>query len=222
MINLQTYHIRRLVESHLNLKIAVKSRRREIVEARHIYCLIARKHTDFNLRNIGQEVKRDHTSVLHSVKRAKEYLEVDEEFRNKFFNLEHKFFQLSANNFQRFLGKEDKLQKAVMDYIKLQYPNEFIIHVPNEGKRTPFERYKFKYLGAKAGMPDILCFSNRGGFSGLAIELKVGYNKPTESQLECLETLEDNNWLSTWCNSFEKAKNIIDNYFDHKIDLGNV
>ena len=219
MIHLRPYHIRRLIEADLGITINTKSRRRDLVEARHIYCKIAKKHTSFSLQKIGREIKRDHTSVLHSIKRADEFLSVDVDFSNKYHNLEDKFFELSANNFARFLTKEDKLQNAVMQYFKLKHPKAFVIHCPNEGKRTPFERYKFKYLGGFSGVPDILCFDNRGGYSGLAIELKVGYNKPTDNQKACLEKLEDKNWLATWVNNFDDAAEIIDNYFDFKIDL---
>lgn len=219
MKKLQLKHIRRIVEDKTHLKLAQRCRRREYVEARHIYCLLAYKHTKFPLARIGKEIKRDHTTVLHSLKRAKEFIEYDREFKLKFNNLENKFKRLSKNNFERYLTKEDKLQNAVMTYLRLSQPKTLTIHVPNEGKRTPFERYKFKYLGGKAGVPDVLCFENRGGFSGLAIELKVGYNKPTESQLECLKMLEHGNWSAHWCNSFEKAKEIIDHYFDQRIDL---
>ena len=48
-----------------------------------------------------------------------------------------------------------------MNYIKMQYPGAFAIHVPNEGKRSPFERYKFKYLGGTPGIPDILVFVSK-------------------------------------------------------------
>lgn len=99
-----------------------------------------------------------------------------------------------------------------MVYLKTQYPKVFAIHVPNEGKRTPFERYKFKYLGGVSGVPDILIFKNKAFLSGLAIELKVGYNKPTENQKECLKRLKNENWIATWVNNFEDAKKLIDQY----------
>ena len=219
MMTIKPIHIRKLVESEVGAKINVRSRRRELVEARHIYCLILKKHSKYTLYEIGKEIDRDHTSVLHSLRRAKEFLEYDSDFNDKFHNLENKFFHLSSNNFDKYLGKEDRLQNAVMTYLRMQYPNNLAIHVPNEGRRTPFERYKFKYLGGMAGVPDVLSFTPRGGFCGLAIELKVGYNKPTEKQIELLGKFEDSNWCVHWCNSFEKAKEIIDNYFYERIDL---
>jgi hypothetical protein len=102
-----------------------------------------------------------------------------------------------------------------MNYIKMQYPGTFAIHVPNEGKRSPFERYKFKYLGGVAGVPDILLFASKTNYSGLALELKVGYNKPTENQKDCLERLKNASWDAQWCNSFDAAKEIIDNYMSY-------
>jgi hypothetical protein len=226
MMKLKPFQIKRVVERDYGVKIDVKSRLRHLVEARHIYCLIARKHTEYSLAEIGKVINRDHACVLHSIRRANEFLIYDRkgspmnpDFYDKFYNLEDKILTLRANGFEKYLGREDKLQNAVMQYFKMQHPNEFVIHVPNEGKRSPFERFKFKYLGGKAGVPDILCFSPRGGYCGLAIELKVGYNKPTESQTECLEKLEDSNWNVHWCNSFDKAKEIIDEYFKYRIDL---
>ena len=110
------------------------------------------------------------------------------------------------------MSKEDHLQNAVMNYFRAIYPKAFVIHVPNEGKRSPFERYKFKYLGGMAGIPDILCFEPKGKYCGLAIELKVGYNKPTDNQKKCLKTLENAKWDAQWSNSFDDVVGIIDNY----------
>lgn len=122
---------------------------------------------------------------------------------------------MKSNPFQKYLGKEDILQSSVMNYIKVKYPSAFAIHVPNEAKRTPFERYKFKYLGGVSGVPDILIFAKNKKYCGLAIELKVGYNKPTENQEVCLKRLKMSNWDALWCNDFDKTIKIIDNYFNN-------
>jgi len=121
------------------------------------------------------------------------------------------------NPFQKYLTKEDRLQNAVMYYFKTKYPKAFVIHVPNEGKRSPFERYKFKYLGGMSGVPDVLCFSKNANKCGLAIELKVGYNKPTENQKSCLKRLEMQNWAVGWFNDLDKTCNFIDNYFKDEL-----
>jgi len=123
-----------------------------------------------------------------------------------------------ANPFEKYLGKEDKLQNKVMYYLKLNYPDALFTHVSNEGKRSPFERYKLKYLGAKAGIPDVMIFTPNKYYNGLAIELKVGYNKPSENQKNWIAQLNENNWKALWMNNFDEIITIIDQYFNNEKD----
>ena len=122
-----------------------------------------------------------------------------------------------GNPFQKYLGKEDHLQHAVMQYLKAQYSGTLAIHVPNEGKRSPFVQYKFKYSGIMPGIPDVIVFKQTPSYAGLAIELKVKPNKPTKNQTEFLDQLSDSGWFATWVNSFEAAKEVIDQYFQNDL-----
>ena len=128
---------------------------------------------------------------------------------------QQKHFTLMAkrNPYAKYLKGEDLLQRAVLNYIGMQYPDVVFTHPMNEGKRTPFEQYKLKYLGTKAGIPDIMIFTPNSQNNGLAIELKYKYNKPTPSQKEWLKWLKNCNWVATWHNNFDDCKNTIDNYF---------
>ena len=123
---------------------------------------------------------------------------------------------MKSNPYQKYLGKEDVLQNQVMRYIGLKYPGTLYTHVANEGKRTPFERYKMKYLGTKPGIPDIMIFDPNKTKNGLAIELKAGYNKPTETQKKWLKELNNANWVAVWSNNLDECLEIIDNYFNNK------
>jgi hypothetical protein len=109
---------------------------------------------------------------------------------------------MKRNPFAKYLGKEDVLQNQVMR--------------ANEGKRTPFEQYKMKYLGTKPGIPDIMIFEPNETKNGLAIELKAGYNKPTPNQKKWLKELENNNWVAVWSNNLDECIEIIDKYFNNK------
>ena len=100
-----------------------------------------------------------------------------------------------------------------MKYINTKYSGSFVAHIPNEGKRTKFEQYKLKALGVMAGMPDVMIFDPKGIYSGLAIELKAGYNKPTENQKKCLRELENRKWKVFWSNNLDEVLQNIDNYF---------
>ena len=123
---------------------------------------------------------------------------------------------MKRNPFAKYLGKEDVLQNQVMRYIGLKYPKALFTHVANEGKRTPFEQYKMKYLGTKPGIPDIMIFDSNKTNNGLAIELKAGYNKPTLNQKKWLKSLENKNWLAVWSNNLDECIEIIDKYFNNK------
>lgn len=118
-----------------------------------------------------------------------------------------------ANAFDKYLTGEDKLQHAVILYLQMQYPEALWTHTPNEGRRTPFERYKLKYLGAKSGVPDLMIFTPNDYYNGLAIELKYKKNKPTANQKKWLDDLANNNWLAVWLNDYEQCINLIDKYF---------
>jgi len=45
------------------------------------------------------------------------------------------------NPFQKYLKGEDLMQRAVINYIQMQYPDAIFTLPMNEGKRTPFEQY---------------------------------------------------------------------------------
>lgn len=119
---------------------------------------------------------------------------------------------MTTNPYDKYLTKEDRMQESVMKYIATKYPSAFAVHIPNEGKRTRFEQYKLKKMGVMAGMPDLMIFDPRANLSGLAIELKAGYNKPTENQKKCLRELENRNWRVLWSNSLDEILTEIDNY----------
>ena len=67
-------------------------------------------------------------------------------------------------------------------------------------------------MGVVSGMPDIMIFHKNSKYCGLAIELKVGYNKPTENQLSCLKRLKMANWRAEWSNDLDAVMILIDNY----------
>jgi len=120
-----------------------------------------------------------------------------------------------GNPYSKYLGKEDILQNRIMRYLEDTYPNALYTHVANEGKRSPFEQYKMKYLGTKPGVPDVMIFTPNKNYNGLAIELKAGYNKPTENQKKWLKWLENAKWKALWSNNEDECIKIIDNYFEN-------
>lgn len=119
------------------------------------------------------------------------------------------------------MTKEDSLQIAVADYLRLQYPYVLFCHIPNGGSRNAIEGAKLKRMGVKGGMPDIMIFKadikrvniKDAKFNfGLFLELKIKPNKPTKNQIEIMANLRDEGWAGDVCYDFESAKKLIDNY----------
>ena len=176
--------IKREVERRFGVNILTKTRRREITDARGFFYKCAKdllKNSSFT--SLGNYVET-HATVLNGYNQINNIIEYDEKYKKDYITLRKNCIKSlkMTNPFERYLSKEDKLQRQVMDYVANEYPNVYCIHVANEGKRSHFERYKFKYLGGKAGVPDVLIFKKNEFKSGLAIELKVGYNKHTKER----------------------------------------
>ena len=206
---------KKIFNKHFDIDISEKTRKRNYADARKIYYKLSKELLFVTTTEIGKSVNVDHATVIVGTQRLEDLLAFDKETNENYLILKDKCEKVvkSLNNpFYKYLGKEDILQHKVMNYLQTKYPNVYAIHVPNEGKRTPFMQYKFKYLGGKRGIPDILIFKGNKQKNGLAIELKVGYNKPTRSQFEALESLKNSNWEVHWTNDYDKTIEIINDY----------
>lgn len=95
----------------------------------------------------------------------------------------------AQEHFRKYLTKEDILQESCVRYLEFQHNDLVWFHVPNEGKRTKFEQYKFKVLGCVAGVSDLIILEYNDTSRGLVIELKCGRNKCTKDQVDFMERL---------------------------------
>jgi len=116
--------------------------------------------------------------------------------------------------YKKYQGSEDNFQKAVARY--LDTLGAFWFHCPNGGSRNAIEASKLKGMGVKAGIPDCLILDQQRGFVGMAIELKVGYNKPSEQQLSIFDNLVAANWLVLVSWSLDEVIEMIDYYYAYK------
>lgn len=76
--------IREIIETHFNLDISKKSRKRELIDAKKIYSLMCRKHTSAIFKTIGEEINQDHSTSLYQVSSGQNLLEYDRDFRLKY------------------------------------------------------------------------------------------------------------------------------------------
>lgn len=90
-------------------------------------------------------------------------------------------------------------------------------HVPNGGQRNAIVGKMLKAEGVKKGVPDVLIFQPKARyviplvyeFSGLALELKVGRNKPSPEQLQWHERLRECGWRVEVCYTLDAVLYIL-------------
>jgi hypothetical protein len=77
---------------------------------------------------------------------------------------------------------EDAIQCAVFDHIRVRGSRDLVAwHTPNGGKRNRIEAARFKGLGVRAGVSDVVAL-HRGRI--VALELKAPGGLATEAQLK--------------------------------------
>lgn len=106
--------------------------------------------------------------------------------------------------------REDEEQKAIAEYLDRR--GVLWCHVPNEGKRSYRTAAHLHAMGLKSGVPDIIIFEPRNGYHGLAIEMKVGDNKPTAEQKHWLRSLIERGYKAGVCYSAESAIKVVERY----------
>ena len=113
---------------------------------------------------------------------------------------------------------ENQLQQAVARL--LDHSGLVWCHPPNGGNRTAKTGALMKSMGAKAGVPDVLIFDTPGmpGWyrCGLAIELKVGKNKPTPAQLKWHEDLRGCGWRVEVCRTVDEVLAVLRECYPNK------
>ncbi|UUE55883.1 VRR-NUC domain-containing protein [Pectobacterium aroidearum] len=82
---------------------------------------------------------------------------------------------------------------------------DYLLHIPNEGKRGPKAARDAKRLGVRAGVPDLFLALPRGGHAGLWIEMKSKGGKLSVQQEVWLKRLEDTGYRTVCCFGFEQA-----------------
>lgn len=102
--------------------------------------------------------------------------------------------------------------KAVSQLELVDKDMKWMFAVPNAGRRSPRQGAYMKAEGLKPGVLDIHWPVSRRGFIGLWIEMKVGYNKPSDNQWEWLEGMRDVGHHVAVCYSCKDALDVLEWY----------
>lgn len=91
--------IQKMVCEHYNIpydKLLMKTRKREIVQARQITMFLAKKFTKSSLKNIGEHFGGyDHTTVIHSCQTVEDLMDTDTDYRERIDDLQQKVHMAS-------------------------------------------------------------------------------------------------------------------------------
>jgi hypothetical protein len=122
--------------------------------------------------------------------------------------------------------KEQQLQKAIVKYMKLKHKDVFMngslggIYIAKARHRD------YKSKGYTPGFPDLFIYSPRiidGKIKhGLAIELKIKGNYPTEAQKNVLSKLDINNYIAVVCTGIDHTIETIEWYLSSTIPESDV
>jgi hypothetical protein len=149
------------------------------------------------------------------------------------------------NPFDKYITYEDREHIRVVNYIKDKLPDVVAFHIPNESKKSAFERYKHSLMGALKGCPDFAFMfpkyksieSKELLYHGLFIELKspehnrvvlkgkdAGKIVKTKGKLSpeqkiVLDRLNNIGYQAVCCFGSEEAITIINDYFKDYFEL---
>lgn len=110
------------------------------------------------------------------------------------------------------LEQEALIQWADLTVINGRRVGDYLVHVPNEGKRGPKAASEFKRAGGRAGYPDLILELPAGEWHGLRIEMKAKGGKPTAAQLEWIERLRGAGYRAEVCYGFDEARIVVMDY----------
>ena len=110
--------------------------------------------------------------------------------------------------------------KALKQWARLHKNiNPYLIHIPNEGRRTPVEGRNLKLAGLTAGVSDFFFALPAFPYHGLWIEMKRRgkfYKPPTQSQKQWLALMAKNGYQIAVSKGWEDARDIILRYLGER------
>ena len=86
----EAYHVKQLIRAYLDVDITTKSRKREIVQAKHIFVHILRS-AKCTCVEVGRHMGMDYTSVLHYERTFDAYYEQSAILRDKYHKIHDKY-----------------------------------------------------------------------------------------------------------------------------------
>jgi VRR-NUC domain len=111
---------------------------------------------------------------------------------------------------KEFGPSEDQIQRAVIAHLQQRAaPGVVWWHTPNGGKRDRIEAARFKGMGVRSGVADLVLV-HRG--SVYAIELKSATGRPTTSQMEWMSAFNAAGGNGCICYDLDRALQMLERW----------
>jgi hypothetical protein len=94
--------------------------------------------------------------------------------------------------------------------------SDYLIAIPNGGRRGKIESAMLKAEGVKAGVSDLFLAVPTRHYPGLWIEMKIKPNKPSHAQIDWLKSMALQGYAVAVAWSWEEARDTIINYLTCK------
>jgi hypothetical protein len=117
------------------------------------------------------------------------------------------------NKVKRPYSGEAGVQKAVIDYLKYQYPHVLYCASAGGVRTSMKQAIKMKATGYVKGVPDLQIFEAVGSYHGLLIEIKDIKGVVSKEQKEWINKLNERGYYATYSKGFEATVKVIDDYF---------
>ena len=111
---------------------------------------------------------------------------------------------------------EHQIQAALFKWLAAVHPKVVAYAIPNAARRSMAQAAYLKAEGLRAGMPDVVIATARGGYHGMYLELKTQKGKLFESQTEMLTRLANEGYASAVAYGLDDAIFLITKYVEGK------
>ncbi len=121
---------------------------------------------------------------------------------------------VQTGNTRKRKNIEQSHQIALVTWFGMSYPKlkDFIISIPNEGKRSLMGNIMLKRAGMKKGIPDLFIAIPNKDKHGFFIELKQPGKKPRPEQADFLEKLRGQGYRAEWYDDWREAAYAVESY----------
>lgn len=114
---------------------------------------------------------------------------------------------------------EDSIQIAAINYFRVRHKNTIypvLFHVPNGGVRSKAAGAKFKCMGVKAGVSDLILPVPRGPYGSLFVELKTDKprGKVSKNQNAWIKLMNESGNLAVVAYGFKECVAAIEDYWN--------